>query len=135
VREREREGEREGMRESEGMYEGDSAQVRSITAEMKKNAECEGTFRKWVWRVIEVENDLPVAELINGGAEVSGCSPQTARRYLDKMCSIAGDFQYFNEAEGSKRVRRRMRLTPARKPDLPSVIFNKGNAGETGGGE
>jgi len=118
------------VRESERVRESESAREREsermISPELAKNGLCEGKFRRWVWGVIESHTVIDANEVINGGAEVAGCSPQTARRYLDKMCSIAGDFLYSMNEDGVRVVKKRGRAAPSPGPaTLPSVLFSK----------
>lgn len=59
----------------------------------------EPEFRKYIYDKLDEnggrEKDVGLGKrtLINGGAETVGISPVTAKRYLDKMCSIAGDLK------------------------------------------
>jgi hypothetical protein len=70
-------------------------------AEMKKNIECEPKFRTWVEGMIRRHGRMKAVVLAEGGAEEVGCSQQTTRRYLDKMCSIAGILRYDKTEEGT----------------------------------
>jgi len=51
---------------------------------------CEARFRAWMFDALSERILMLKVEAVNGGAEHAGCSPETARRYLAKMCSIAG---------------------------------------------
>lgn len=64
------------------------------SAEMDRNLKSEPMFRKYVVKRVMKHGHVPVGELVNAGAEKSHISQQTAKRYLDKMCSSEGDFVY-----------------------------------------
>jgi hypothetical protein len=74
--------------------------------EMKKNQEAEPAFRRWVRRILRRHGTLSASDVRNGGAEKVGIDPaNTARRYLDKLCSIEGRFEYYRHESGEIYVR------------------------------
>ncbi len=85
------------MREREGERSGGATEVtKSLvnynegSAEMKANLYLEGKFRDYILNHIKAVGSYYTKEAINGGAEFVGFSPNTARRYLDKMLSSHG---------------------------------------------
>ena len=50
----------------------------------------EDQYREWALEQVRSRGYLTVAEAVNAGAEVAGCSIATVRRYLAKMTSSAG---------------------------------------------
>ena len=60
------------------------------TSELDESRVKEPLFRKYVLHQLNEYGNVPEKELIDSGAEVVGISPVTAKRYLDKMCSLAG---------------------------------------------
>lgn len=65
------------------------------SAEFRKNQIAEPLFRHWLheqMRTIKPAR-ITLAEAINSGAEVAGCSTITIKRYLSKLCSEAGIYQ------------------------------------------
>jgi len=79
-----------------GREEGDDDPTRRKyqSAEMEKNNICEPAFRQWVEDIITKLGRVKTTDIINGGAEKVGISQQSSKRYLDKMCSFTGRFQY-----------------------------------------
>ena len=59
-------------------------------SEIKTNVAKEPKFRQYVYRQVNQNITHNYKKLINGGAELTGISPVTAKRYLDKMCSKEG---------------------------------------------
>ena len=59
-------------------------------SELEVNRTREPIFRKFVCHEINERTSVPELELINSGSEISGISPVTAKRYLNKMCSPLG---------------------------------------------
>ena len=74
-------GEREKLKEIEG-----------FVTELQVNRRKEIPFRLFVFARLQEskEKRWPERDLINSGAEAIGIATNTARRYLDKMCSSAG---------------------------------------------
>jgi len=61
--------------------------------EMQANDLFELDFRAWVLDKIRQYSSYPKDEAINSGAEVVGCSPLTAARYIKKLLSAEGVLQ------------------------------------------
>ncbi len=61
--------------------------------EITINREKEPKFREYVEFRVREEKEVPQQDLINGGAELLGCSQKTTRRYLDKLTSSEGKYQ------------------------------------------
>jgi len=59
-------------------------------SELEVNRTREPIFRKFVCHEINERTSIQELELINSGSEISGISPVTAKRYLNKMCSPLG---------------------------------------------
>jgi hypothetical protein len=58
-----------------------------LSAAHKKNIEKEPLFKKWLSGVVEANNfHYPVNFVIKEGAYYCDISPETARRYLSKLC-------------------------------------------------
>lgn len=70
----------------------------SGTASMRANELFEPEFRRWVRERLTLNGSpIPKKDILNGGAEVTGCSQPAARRYLDKMTSPEGELEEFKE--------------------------------------
>lgn len=69
---------------------------RSPTPEMIVGKRYESDFRRWVaGQFMENENiGLEYDHLINSGAEKVGCSTETIKRYLKKMTSLEGLYEW-----------------------------------------
>ena len=72
---------------------------RTQTPEMILGKRYESDFRRWVaGQFMENENiGLEVDHLINAGAEKVGCSTETIKRYLRKMTSSEGMYEYLDK--------------------------------------
>jgi len=92
-------------RESERERESEEESVRSISAEMKKNQECEPTFREYVLRLVREVGEINYRDLLMAGCEHANVSDQTGKRYLGKLLSLAGTLDYFKTPEGIGCVR------------------------------
>lgn len=73
--------------------------TRSATPEMITGKKYEADFRRWVaGQFMENENiGLEYSYLVNTGAETVNCSPETIKRYLNKMTSSAGMYEWFDK--------------------------------------
>ncbi len=60
------------------------------TAEMQANFLYEVDFRKWILSMIYERGFITKSDAVAAGAEVVGCSPATATRYLSKLTSSVG---------------------------------------------
>ncbi len=72
---------------------------RRVSAELERNKESEPKFRLWVLEQVKKHKGIGGQDAIYGGAEVSGCNPETARRYLKKMASSAGMFVWDDDLD------------------------------------
>ncbi len=79
---------------------------RSATPEMITGKKYEADFRRWVaGQFMNDENcGLQYPYLINSGAEFVGCSPETIKRYLSKMSSQEGIYEWFESSQGTVLV-------------------------------
>ena len=73
--------------------------ARTATPEMITGKKYEADFRRWVaGHYMENENiGLEYSFLVNSGAEFVGCSPETIKRYLAKMSSAQGIYEWFDK--------------------------------------
>jgi len=73
--------------------------ARTATPEMITGKKDEADFRRWVaGHYMENENiGLEYSFLVNSGAEFVGCSPETIKRYLAKMSSAQGIYEWFDK--------------------------------------
>ena len=67
-----------------------SVGYREGSAEMQANLLFELDFREWINAFVHENGFIPKKEAINAGAEVVGCNPVTAAKYLAKLTSIVG---------------------------------------------
>ena len=61
--------------------------------EMQANALFEVRYRHWLQDFIAASGFITKREAVNAGAEVVGCNPTTAAKYLAKLTSLAGPLQ------------------------------------------
>lgn len=75
---------------------------RKATPEMIKGRKDEGDFRRWAaGHYMENENiGLSLDYLLNTGAEIIGNSQESCKRYLAKMTSSAGMYEWFDKMGG-----------------------------------
>jgi len=62
----------------------------SLETEIQINRTKEPQFKRYVGQRVNEEGKVPEFDLINSGAEILDISPETTKRYLNKMCSSAG---------------------------------------------
>ena len=62
----------------------------SGSPEMHANGLYEDLFRKWIVDYVQSHAWIARKDALNAGAELTGGSPMSMRRYLDKLTSIAG---------------------------------------------
>ena len=77
-------------------------QQRVMTPEMALGRAYEKKFRKWVSGLIqspEYHGLLQYDFIVHSGAERIGCSPETIKRYLKKMTSKAGAYEWIERDE------------------------------------
>lgn len=72
---------------------------RTPTPEMSAGKRYESDFRRWViGQFMENENiGLEYEHLVNAGAEKVGCSTETIKRYLRKMTSSEGLYEWLDK--------------------------------------
>lgn len=73
--------------------------MRTATPEMSAGKRYESDFRRWVAGLfMENENiGLEYSHLVNAGAEKVSCSPETIKRYLKKMASSEGIYEWMDK--------------------------------------
>jgi hypothetical protein len=111
----EKEEKRKEEIESEGLRLG----VGSV--EMQRNVICEPKFRGWFKDIIEDLGMISLADTMNGGAEFVGCSQQVIKRYLDKLCSFIGPYEYFINDDGKRFVRLKRVNEKSMEPQITSI--------------
>ena len=77
-------------------------QQRVMTPEMALGRSYEKRFRRWVSGLIQTPDNhgiLAYDFLVHSGAEQIGCSPETIKRYLKKMTSQAGAYEWLERGE------------------------------------
>ena len=80
----------------------ESPQQRVMTPEMALGKSYEKRFRKWVSGLIQTPENHGVLQyefVVNSGAEQIGCSPETIKRYLKKLTSEAGAYEWLERGE------------------------------------
>lgn len=77
----------------------------SGSPEMQANSYYEVHYRNWMIEIVTRFKKLSQDEAIHSGAEMVGCSPASAGRYLKKMCSAAGIFEKYRDDDGIIQVR------------------------------
>lgn len=68
--------------------------------EMQTNLICERSFRDWILTEVRRLGQLVKKDAINSGAELTGASPMTISRYLDKLTSSVGPLQERTDQTG-----------------------------------
>jgi len=96
----ERERARERGREGTHMVK-ELVDYRNASPEMKANSYYETQYREWILTTVREQGFIVKAEAINSGAEVVGCSPLTATRYLSKLTSSVGPLKESKDATGT----------------------------------
>jgi hypothetical protein len=96
----ERERARERGRESTGQVK-TLVDFRNASPEMKANSYYEIRYREWLLAIIRDQGFITKLEAVNSGAEVVGCSPLTANRYLAKLTSSVGPLKERKDATGT----------------------------------
>ncbi len=72
--------------------------------EMQANAVYEVRYRRWILEYVKATGFIPKKEAINAGAEVVGCNPSSAARYLCKLTSMVGPLIEGKDATGQEIV-------------------------------
>lgn len=115
-----------GKKQSPMYVRGDEYQhPKEPSPELKKSERCEPIFRTWLEETISQRHLLSVYDVITGGAEKAGCAQATVNRYLQKVCSIVGNFEYFENAEQQKCVRFKPEYAAKIKGDEKKTINEK----------
>ena len=70
--------------------------------QIRKNERTEQYFREWCLELVAERGEVPLTTILNGGAEVHGCSPTTIRRYLDKLTSEFGLLEIKRNTQGRR---------------------------------
>ncbi|MDP2729153.1 MAG: HNH endonuclease signature motif containing protein [Dehalococcoidales bacterium] len=96
----ERERARERGRENTHLVK-DLVDFRNASPEMKANSYYETQYREWLLTIVREHGFITKVEAINSGAEVVGCSPLTANRYLSKLTSSVGPLKESKDATGT----------------------------------
>jgi len=96
----ERERARERGRENTHLVK-ELVDFRNASPEMKANSYYETQYREWLLTVIREQKLITKVEAVNSGAEVVGCSPLTANRYLAKLTSSVGPLKDSKDATGT----------------------------------
>jgi hypothetical protein len=78
------------------------ANYREGSPEMQASLLYEDRFRRWVIARVIQRGSYDYASAVNAGAEVTGCSPLTTRRYLDKLTSEDGPLDKIKDALGHR---------------------------------
>ena len=86
----------------------------SGSPEMQANSFYEVRYRNWLIETIEKFKHISKDEAEHSGAEVVGCSPASAGRYLKKMCSAAGVFEKYRDDDGVIQVRYKYSVRPGK---------------------
>jgi hypothetical protein len=72
----------------------------SGSPEMQVNARCKGPFKDWLIEKLNKYGRWLKKDVINAGAYVFDCSPETTRKYLDTLTSSEGPFQEIKDEMG-----------------------------------
>ena len=83
------------------------------TAEMQANFLYEVDYRKWLLSFIVERGFVLKSDAIAAGAEVVGCSPATASRYLSKLTSSVGPLKEQKDMLGGWSVTFKEELNPS----------------------
>ena len=73
----------------------------SGSPEMQVNKRCKKIFTDWTMELLNKHGQWPKKDIIDSGAHVSGCNPQTSRRYLDALTSSVGPLQESHDQIGT----------------------------------
>jgi len=101
----------------------DTLDYRTGSVEMKANSLFEPAFTEWLLANLPMVRE----EAQYSGAQVVGCSPETAKRYMKKLTSAAGPLREFKNGMGTTMV--------GFKPDFESPRLNSPEPGKRRGHE
>ena len=76
----------------------------SGSAEMQASGLYEAVFREWLIEHLEHTQSITRKDALNSGAELTGGSPTTMQRYLDKLTSTLGPLQIARSDAGIQVV-------------------------------
>lgn len=76
-------------------------EYREASPEMRANSYFETQFREWLLTTIRNNGFIIKKEAVYSGAEVVGCNPTTALRYLGKLTSSVGNLKESRDATGT----------------------------------
>jgi hypothetical protein len=82
------------------------------SSEMQANFLFETDFRRWILGLIKEQGFIRKSDAISAGAEVVGCSPATARRYLSKLTSLVGPLKEQKDMLGGLNIILKEELAP-----------------------
>lgn len=85
------------------------------TPEMQANSVFEKAFRLYVLNEVRDRGSVSFKDAVTGGAEVTGCSPMTAKRYVDKLISPPGCLQVITDSAGQQQLAFKDRLSEEEK--------------------
>lgn len=72
---------------------------RTSTPEMAAGKRFESDFRRWISGLFMADDSagFEYHYIVSTGAETVNCSPETIKRYLSKMTSAAGTYEWFDK--------------------------------------
>ena len=70
--------------------------VPEIQSEIEINRTVEPLFREYLSQTFANVESMPKKEIVNASASYLDVSPITTSRYLDKECSIEGNYEFFS---------------------------------------
>jgi hypothetical protein len=73
---------------------------RPLPPEMIENRRMEPRFRQWMIQKVTRGGNIRYEEALNAGAEHTGASTETIKRYLRKMTSSEGMYEIRNDSQG-----------------------------------
>jgi len=95
------------------------------------NREKEPRFRRYVYERLDFKGDVEVDEMVYGIAEEISISPETAKRYLRKMCSSSGKLEEYKPFPGLHRTKEKSKKRVRYKEEFRLVSFEKLSQMET----
>lgn len=78
--------------------------IRVESGELLKNLQNESLFRHWLFYQIVHCHELEYHAVVNCAAEYVHCSPQSIRRYLEKLTCKIGIYRYVEVQEVGKKL-------------------------------
>lgn len=88
--------------------------LQDASPELKINRVREPAFRKWLLDKLltnpDYQEGILSRDVIFGGAEKFSCSPNTTRRYLEKMISPEGMFRQTRSSKGDSIIQFKLKL-------------------------